>query len=68
MGRAVRKRAVVGPRTTGLGQGYGEAAAKGEGIQPGAHPEYQRGTPFGNPVKQLGDVWNKLFPNGQGRH
>jgi hypothetical protein len=58
--RQVKKR--VGYRTTGLGAGYEHAVQEGVGIEPGAHPEYQRGPRLGNPIRQIGDIWKKLFP------
>lgn len=62
MARTVKKRPVVPNRTTGLGQGYAEAESLGVGISPGAHPEYEKGPQLGNPVKQVGDLWKKMFP------
>jgi len=40
----------VGRSTTQLTQGYKESGM----IQPGAHPEREKETGFGNPIKQIG--------------
>jgi hypothetical protein len=69
-----KKNPTVGPTTTGLSQGYGEAAASGGGIQPGAHPEMDADTPmdklsrFGNRVGTfvLGGL-NRLNSTGNTR-
>lgn len=67
MSRTVKKRP-ISPKTTQMGQGYADAEAQGGGIVPGAHPEYEQGMKLGNPVKQIGDLWNKMFPKKAGRH
>ena len=43
----------VSYRTTGLASGYERAEKEGVGISPGAHPEFERGTKIGNPLKQI---------------
>ena len=42
-----------------LDTGYKRAKAQGGGIQPGAKPEYGRGTKIGNPMKQIGGLIRK---------
>lgn len=67
--RTIKKRVVtVGPQGTGMAQGYAQAQAQGGGIVPEANAKAAGGVPFGNPIKQLGDLWNTMFPKGAARH
>lgn len=43
-----------GHPATGLERGYARAREEGGGIVPGAHPEFEKGTEIGNPIKQIG--------------
>jgi hypothetical protein len=45
------------PSTTELGQGYAEARARGVGIDPGAHPEFDKPTP----LEKVGEALKRLF-------
>lgn len=58
--RAPVKPRVVGPKTTGLGQGYADAAAGGGGIVANAHPEFEKGPQLGNPISQIKGAYNAL--------
>lgn len=55
------KKVGVSPRPTDLESRMTGAAQAGGGIQPGAHPEFDKPTPIGNPMKQIGEVLRRTM-------
>ena len=45
---------------TELQGGMQRAAKTGGGIVSGAHPEYQKAPPIGNPIQQISDMFKKM--------
>ena len=45
---------------TELQGGMQRAAKAGGGIVSGAHPEYQKVAPIGNPIQQISDLFKKM--------
>lgn len=59
------KSATVGPQGTGLEQGFAEAAARGVGIQPNAHPELDQSPRGPNFIQQMMGSWGHGPQNSQ---
>lgn len=54
------KKRVVRVQASGLDTAMNEAAEAGGGIQPGAHPEYEKGPTIGNPITQIKGLIRRL--------